>query len=141
MEDGWHEGKDSTMEQLYRTETLIVREALADVGPDYAAILGFELPKNGNGRTTPELAYKAMREALDGLTPSEMRKLAPVISRWKKLSPRGRRLLDDCLFRVMLTMEDEERELRRKCAAKNGIVLDFKKCRARVRYLKMRGER
>jgi len=124
--------------KFHNTEDIIVEEAMRECPPDYAAILGIEPPRSESGRTAPEIAYRAMREALDGLTPAELRKLAPLVNRWKGLSPRGRKLLDRCSWCVVYVIRDEEQQRRKKRAKQKGVVYDFKECRAQVRYLRMR---
>ena len=121
------------------TENIIVERACEATRPDYAAILGIEPPTSRSGRTVPELAYKAMRESLEGISPSEMRKLAPLVRRWKELNPWGRDVLEKCGFFVKQEVEKEQRERRACQTARSGVVLDFKQWRAHVRYQKVRG--
>ena len=126
--------------KFHNTEDIILDDVLRECPTNYAAILGMEPPRSDSGRTAPEIAYRAMREALDGLTPSELRKLAPIVARWNKMDAYGRKLLDGCSWRVKLHTEKEERQRKKKRATQKGVVLDFKACRRQLRYLKMRGK-
>lgn len=99
---------------------------------DYSHILPFMAPPvpSQSGRTAPELAYRAMGEAIEGLEPRDLRKLAPLIHHWKKLDCGRKSIAEECLR--VLENEQENEERRWKYEREHPVIV-FTKARARLR--------
>jgi hypothetical protein len=88
-----------------------VERAKKEVGYDRPKLVPFmdEPEPSPSGRTAPELAYRAMARAIDGLEPRDLRKLARVVSHWKRCDESGRSVIDGCAFNVWNEQQQEER--------------------------------
>lgn len=88
-----------------------VESAREEVGPDRSKLVPFmmEPEPSLSGRTAPELAYKAMAKAIDGLEPRDLRKLARVVHFWKDCDEHNRAVIEMCALNVRNEQWQEEK--------------------------------
>ena len=86
------------MEQPHAEEIgKAIERAQRKVPKDYSEVLPFMARpvETKYHRTNPELAYKAMGKAIEGLSPRELRDLARHIEQWKHCESHGRRIVQE----------------------------------------------
>lgn len=110
----------------------VLKQGKKKAPKDYSRILPFMAPPvpSQSGRTAPELAYKAMGEAIDGLEPRDLRKLAGFISLWKDLDCGRQFILRECAF--YLRNEQEEDEAMWKFEREHPVIV-FAEAKKRLR--------
>lgn len=115
-------------------ETLeAIDKAKRAIGPDYSELLPFMAPPTPteHRRTAPEVAYRAMGEAIDGLKPAELRELAQVISHWKRCSRYRRRIIGNVAATLSTEQYHADREKEYEAWLDvNHPIIDFKKAQS-----------
>lgn len=124
------------MEQPYAEEiSAAVERAKKKLPKDYSAVLPFmaKPTETKYHRTSPELAYKAMGEAIEGLTARDLRELAGWIKSWRRCDIHGRHIVQ--LVALHYAEDAERKRVQREIEERmNRLhpVIDFgawKRCR------------